>query len=187
MNCLRLRGQRDRGFEFHSRHWCLLLVFSASLPCMLAYISRHLRSLTAGFNWNSFIRLSVGHSLLLSSPMWGPRPDICYCKTGAGFWCTVPCPFQRSHSWVRIRRNSWIYFTVSDSRFSQSVLPGSCIYIFQEQGVPCISHRKSVHISAPSTSRRTTVVVYEPGTARVFNWITTQLFASSVASAAVQQ
>jgi hypothetical protein len=41
---------------------------------------------------------------------------------------------QRSHSQVRVPRDSWSYFTVSDSRSLQHVAPGPCIYIPQEQG-----------------------------------------------------
>jgi hypothetical protein len=40
-------------------------------------------------------------------------------------------------SWVP--RDSWPYFTVSDSRFPQHEGPGPCIYIPQEQGGPVIS------------------------------------------------
>jgi hypothetical protein len=46
---------------------------------------------------------------------------------------------QRSHSWFRVPRGSWPYFTVSDSRLPQPGGPGPCIYISQEQCDPVIS------------------------------------------------
>jgi hypothetical protein len=43
-------------------------------------------------------RRSAGQSLLVSSPIWGPRPDFCYCQTAAGLlmWCNWcwPSPAQ---------------------------------------------------------------------------------------------
>jgi hypothetical protein len=45
-----------------------------------------------------------------------------------------PCP--RSHSRVRVPRDSLPYFTVSDSKLLQPGGPGSHIYIAQEQGGP---------------------------------------------------
>jgi hypothetical protein len=83
---------------------------------------------SAGLPWNK-------------APIWGLRPDFCYCKTVANLlmWDALSdermrLPFkvaaatrQRSHSLVRVPRDSW--------------LPqpgGSCprIYIHQEQGGP---------------------------------------------------
>jgi hypothetical protein len=43
-------------------------------------------------------------------------------------------PRQRSHSQVRVPRDSWTNFTVSDSRLSQPAGPGPRVYISQEQG-----------------------------------------------------
>jgi hypothetical protein len=43
-------------------------------------------------------------------------------------------PRQRSHSWARVPRDSWSYFTVSDSRLPQPEGQGPRIYIPQEQG-----------------------------------------------------
>jgi hypothetical protein len=39
---------------------------------------------------------------------------------------------QLSHSQVRVPRESWTYFTVSDPRLHQPGGPGPCIYISQE-------------------------------------------------------
>jgi hypothetical protein len=47
-------------------------------------------------------------------------------------------PRQRSHSQVRVPRNSWPHFTVSDSRLPQPGGPGPRTYISQEQGDPVI-------------------------------------------------
>jgi hypothetical protein len=35
------------------------------------------------------------------------------------------CPCQRNHSWVWVPRDSWPYFTVSDSRLPQTEGPGT--------------------------------------------------------------
>jgi hypothetical protein len=45
---------------------------------------------------------------------------------------------QRSHSQVRVARDSWPHFIVSDSRLPQRVGPVPRIYIPQEQGGPII-------------------------------------------------
>jgi hypothetical protein len=56
-----------------------------------------------------------------------------------GLSFTIPAgPRQRSHSRVRVLRDSWPHFTVSDSRLPQSGEPGPRIYIPQEQGGPII-------------------------------------------------
>jgi hypothetical protein len=82
----------------------------------------------------------------------GPRPDFCYCQTVAGLliWDAVSdertgLSFtiaaglrQHSHSRVRVPRDSWPYFTLSDSRLPQPGRPGSRICIPQEQGGPVI-------------------------------------------------
>jgi hypothetical protein len=86
------------------------------------------------------------------APIWDPRADFYYCKavsdllmwgalsdekTGVSF--TIPAGLrQRSHSWVRVLRDSWPYFTVSDSRHPQPGGPGPRITIPQEQGGPVI-------------------------------------------------
>jgi hypothetical protein len=93
-----------------------------------------------------------GQSASLSwnkAPIWGLRPDFCYCQTVAGLmtwgalsekrtglsFTIVSCPRQRSHFWVRVPWDSLPYFTVSDSR-----LP----------------------FSSPPTTRRATVEVFDP-------------------------
>jgi hypothetical protein len=48
-------------------------------------------------------------------------------------------PRQSSHSQVRVPRDSWPHFTVSDSRLPQPGRPGPPIYIPQEQGGPVIA------------------------------------------------
>jgi hypothetical protein len=47
-------------------------------------------------------------------------------------------PRKRSHSHVRVPRDSLVHFTVSDSRLPQPGGPGPRIYIPQEQGGPVI-------------------------------------------------
>jgi hypothetical protein len=95
-------------------------------------------------------RRSVGQSVFVSSThrglttrfllltvagllMWGALSDE---RTGLQF--TTADPRQRSHSWVRVPRDSWPYFTVSNSRLPQPGGPGPLIYIPQEEGGPVI-------------------------------------------------
>jgi hypothetical protein len=86
-------------------------------------------------------------------PIWGLRPDFYYCQTNAGLlmWGAISderagLPFtiaagprQRSHSQVRLPRDSWPHFTVSDSRLPQLGGSGPRIYIPQEQSGLVIS------------------------------------------------
>jgi hypothetical protein len=53
-------------------------------------------------------------------------------RTGLSF-TTATGRRQHSHSRVRVLRDTWPYFTVSDSRFPQPGGPGPRIYIPQEQ------------------------------------------------------
>jgi hypothetical protein len=95
------------------------------------------------------LRLTVSQQVLVSSPMWGPWPDIYYSlivmdlffwgalsdgRTGLSFVYAAG-PRQRSLSRVRVPRDSWPYFTLSDLR-----LP----------------------FSSPPTTRRVTVEVFDP-------------------------
>jgi hypothetical protein len=88
-------------------------------------------------------RRSVDQSVLVSSPIWGSRPDFYYYQTFVGLlmWgdlsdertglsITIAAgPRQRSHSRIRVPRDSWPYFIVSDSRLPQPGGPGPRIYI----------------------------------------------------------
>jgi hypothetical protein len=86
----------------------------------------------------------------VSTAIWSPRPDLYYCTTIEGLlmWgalsderTSLPFtisagPRQCSHSRVRVTRDSWPYFTVSDSRLHQ---PGGLdprIYMLKEESGP---------------------------------------------------
>jgi hypothetical protein len=57
-----------------------------------------------------------------------------------GLSFTIAADFrQRSHSDVRVPRDYWSHFTVSDSRLPQTAGPRPRIYIPQEQGGPVIT------------------------------------------------
>jgi hypothetical protein len=86
-------------------------------------------------------RLSVDQSVLVSSPIRGPRLDLLSDirilltwaaisdeRTGLLFTLAAGL-IQYSHSWVRVPRDSGTYFIASDSKLPR-------IYIFQEQGGP---------------------------------------------------
>jgi hypothetical protein len=94
-----------------------------------------------------------GRSASLSwyqAPIWGPRPGFYYCQTVSGLlirgafsdertdlcFTTAAGHRQRSQPEVRVPRDSWQYFTVSDSRLPQPGRPGPRIYIPHEQGCP---------------------------------------------------
>jgi hypothetical protein len=95
--------------------------------------------------------MTSGQSASLSwcqAPIWGLCLDFYYCWTVAGLlmWgalsderTSLPFtitagPRQRSHSWVRVPRDSRPYFTVSDSRLPHSGGPGPRICIPQALG-----------------------------------------------------
>jgi hypothetical protein len=101
------------------------------------------------------LRPTVGQSDSLSwnkAPIWGLRPDFYYCQTITGLlmwgalsdektglpFTIAAGPRQCSQSGVWVPRDSWSYFTVSDSRLPQPGGPGPRIYIPQEQGGPVI-------------------------------------------------
>jgi hypothetical protein len=73
---------------------------------------------------------------------------------------------QRSHSQVRVPRDSWPDFTVPDPRLSLSVGPGPRIYIPQEQGWPNDTLRHWVPFPLPPTTPRAMVEVFEPASTR---------------------
>jgi hypothetical protein len=74
--------------------------------------------------------------------MWGTVSD----EIAAG-------PRQRNHSRVRVPRDSWSHFIVSDSRLPHSEGPGPHIYISQEQGGPVIPSGTRFHFVASYDSQ----------------------------------
>jgi hypothetical protein len=110
--------------------------------------------------------------------IWGPRPDFCYYHTVSNLlmWGVLPDekkglsftiaagPHQRSHSRVRVPRDSWPYFTVLDSKFLQPGGPDLRIYILQEHGGrwPSYTPKQWVPFSSPPTTGRAMVSVFEP-------------------------
>jgi hypothetical protein len=64
--------------------------------------------------------------------MWCALSDE---RTGLSFTIVVG-PRQRSHSRVRVSRDSWSHFSVSGSRLPQPGGPGPRIYISHKRGVP---------------------------------------------------
>jgi hypothetical protein len=58
-------------------------------------------------------------------------------RMGLSF-ATTAGPRQSSHSWVQVPRDSWPYFTVSDSKLPKLGGPGPRIYIPQKQGGPVL-------------------------------------------------
>jgi hypothetical protein len=67
----------------------------------------------------------IAQSVLLPSPVWGPLSDEI---TGLSFTIAAG-PHQCSHSQVRVSRDSWPHFTVSDSRLPQPGGPALHIFI----------------------------------------------------------
>jgi hypothetical protein len=136
----------------------ILLTLTAPSSNSLCCVSLYSHSLDAVLQSQSQSQSYVttdGQSASLSwcqAPTWGVRPDFYYCQTVVGLLMWVALsdertglpvtiaagPHHRSHSWVRVPRDSWPYFTVSDSRLPQSGGPDPGIYIPQEQGGPVI-------------------------------------------------
>jgi hypothetical protein len=97
----------------------------------------------------------------VSSPIWGSWPDIYYCLTitvlilwGALSddrtvlsFSVASGPRQRSHSRVRVPWDSWLYFTVSDSK-----LPFSS---------PPTTRRASVEVFDPASTRDCSELIYD--------------------------
>jgi succinate dehydrogenase/fumarate reductase flavoprotein subunit len=93
-----------------------------------------------------YYRRSVRQSVLVSSPHLGPKKNFCHCHAVSGslIWgvfsdertclsfTIADGPRQCSHYWVRVLRDSWAYFTVSDSTIPQTGGPGPRIYTPQE-------------------------------------------------------
>jgi hypothetical protein len=77
-------------------------------------------------------------------------------------------PRQRSHSQVRLRRDSWPYFTVSDSRLPQPGGPDPRIYIPAEQG-----YTPRYWVSSCPTTSRATVEVFDPASTR-YEWLASE-------------
>jgi hypothetical protein len=107
--------------------------------------------LTEDKSKSHYVRRSVDQSVSVSRPIWGRRPNFCYCQIFAGLMWGVlfeertglsftiaSGPRQRSHSQICLMRGSWPYFTVSYSRLPQPGGPDPRIYIPQEQGGPVI-------------------------------------------------
>jgi hypothetical protein len=95
-----------------------------------------------------------------------------------GLSCTIAAsPRQRSNSRVRVPRDTWLYFTLSDSRLLQPGGPGPRIYIPQKQGGPFITPGIGF-FSSPSTIRRATVEMFNPASPRhclvtlIYDWTT---------------
>jgi hypothetical protein len=88
--------------------------------------------------------------------MWGALSDD---RMSMSF-LIVAGPRQRSHSRVPVRRNSWPYFSVSDSRLQQPGEPGPRIYIPQEQGggLPNITRIALYSVCADRTENSASIV-----------------------------
>jgi hypothetical protein len=155
---------RPSVFSALSSHADWLLFSESSLP--IAYLPGLISStgclfLIASFESESYITTDRQSASLSwnKTPIWGLRPDFYYCHTVTGLlmwgalsdertglsFTTAAGPRQCSYFRVRVPLNSWPYFTVSDSR---------------------------LHFSSPPTTRRVTVEVFDPASAReCFLWV----------------
>jgi hypothetical protein len=110
-------------WEFHEIVWDIAC---ASKQYLFLSLSLMLRP-TGSLSWNK-------------APIWGLRPDFCYCQTVVGLsMCgTLPdertgpsftidaCPCECSNSMVQVPWDSWSYFTVSDVRLIFLSPPTTC-------------------------------------------------------------
>jgi hypothetical protein len=118
-------------------------------------------------------RRSVGQSVLVPGAqdqifntvagllMWGALSDV---RTGLSFVTAVGLR-QRSHSRIRIPRNSWPCFTVSDSRPPTWRDTSPFLYP-PETGWSSYTSRHWVPFSSPPSTLRATVEVFEPTSKR---------------------
>jgi hypothetical protein len=123
-------------------------------PFSSLYSQLHLASKSKSKSKLCYDRRSVGQSVLVSSTHLGLTisvlllSDSCgVVDVGRSLWrengsavIIAAAPRQRSHSWVRVPRNSWPHFTLSDLR-----LP----------------------FSSPPTTRRITVELFESASTRL--------------------
>jgi hypothetical protein len=91
------------------------------------------------FTANQFVMVTSPLELTISNFIF--RPNICYSpyvtSSLTRLWvCRYKCCWsrQRSHSQIRVQRDSWQNFTVSDSRLTQPGGTGPRNVILQEQG-----------------------------------------------------
>jgi hypothetical protein len=107
-----------------------------------------------------------GQSAILSwcqASIWGSRRDFYYRQTLAGLsmwgglsgertglpFTIAAGPRQRSDSRVGVPRDSWPYFTISDSRLPQPGGPGPRICMAQERGCQIIPPRTGLPLRRP--------------------------------------
>jgi hypothetical protein len=88
---------------------------------------------------SSTLRLTTRDVFLLQLNTCGHSPYVTSSDEWMGLSFTIASGSrQRSHSRVRVLRDSWTHFSVSDSRLPQPGGPGTRIYIPQDQGGPVI-------------------------------------------------
>jgi hypothetical protein len=102
-----------------SNYWCYWQPISMGLSLRLTTDSE-----SVSLSWNKPL-------------IWGIRPDFYYCQTVSVLWMwgalsdkRMGLSFtiltgrrQRSHFWIRVPWDSWLYFTSSDSRLPFLSLP----------------------------------------------------------------
>jgi hypothetical protein len=113
-------------------------------------------------------RRSVGQSILVSRPIWGPRPDFCYCQTIVSMFMGGALFDERMD----------LSFTISvDPRqYSHSRVglpqPGSPgpLFIFPRNWVVQLYPRHWVPFSSSPTTRRTLVKVLSSQSELLYDW-----------------
>jgi hypothetical protein len=119
------------------------------------------------------------------APIWGPGPVFYYSQTIADLliWGTIsdentgvsftivvgPC--QCSHSRVWVLRDSWPYFTVSDSGIPPTWRARSLYLYPPGTGWPSCSPRQWVPILSPPETCRAMVEVFEPASMQGYSGI----------------
>jgi hypothetical protein len=110
---------------------------------------------------NIFFQLNTcGYSLYVTSSLT---------KGYMSFTITAgPC--QRSHSWIQVPRDSWPYFTVSDSRLPPTWRARSPYLYPPDTGWPSYTPKHWAPSSSPPTTPRATVEIFEPASTRGSRW-----------------
>jgi hypothetical protein len=122
-----------------------------------------------GFSFQSYVMTDSQLASLswCQAPIWGPRPDFCYCQAVAGLlmWGTIsdermgllfaisagPCPCWHSHSQVKVPWDSWLHFTASDLRLPPAWSARSPYLYLPSTGWPSYTPGHWVPFMSPPT------------------------------------
>jgi hypothetical protein len=161
--------------------WCQICLIVGHVFLPRALTSLFTTESESLYEWRQSVRLgdkpleTHDRRLFFQPNTCGHSPILSWERMGLSFTIAA-CPRQRSHSRVRVSRDSWPHFPVSDSRLHQPGGPDPRIYIPQERGGPVIPPGTGFPLSSPPTTRRDMVEVFDPATTRDCPHVPSQLY-----------